>query len=65
MIPNIIHFIFGMASDFGGMPFSLVNYLAIKSAIEVNKPDAVFFHYEFEPKGTWWERQNPCLRLIR
>jgi hypothetical protein len=63
MIPNIIHFIFGMAPDFGGKPFSLVNYLAIKSAIAVNKPDAVIFHYEFEPEGSWWEIAKPLLTL--
>ncbi len=63
MIPNIIHFIFGMAPDFGGKPFSLVNYLAIKSAIAVNKPDAVIFHYEFEPEGSWWEKSKPLLTL--
>ena len=54
MIPNIIHFIFGMAPDFGGIPFSMVNYLAIKSAIDINKPETVIFHYEFEPEGSWW-----------
>ncbi|MBK9532245.1 MAG: hypothetical protein IPO42_10710 [Chitinophagaceae bacterium] len=43
MIPNIIHFIFGMAPDFGGIPFSMVNYLAIKSAIDINKPETVIF----------------------
>jgi len=63
MIPNIIHFVFGMAPDFGGMPFSLVDYLAIKSAIAVNKPNAVIFHYEFEPEGSWWEKAKPLLTL--
>jgi len=63
MIPNIIHFVFGMAPDFGGMPFSLVDYLAIKSAVDVNKPDMVIFHYEYEPAGTWWEKAKPLLTL--
>jgi hypothetical protein len=27
MIPNILHFVFGMAPDFGGKPFSLPHYL--------------------------------------
>lgn len=63
MIPNIFHFIFGMSPDFGGKPFSLVHYLAIKSAKEVNKPDCIYFHYEYEPTGEWWEKIKPELLL--
>ncbi len=63
MIPNILHFVFGMASDFGGKPFSLSHYLAIKSAFEVNKPTSALFHYEFEPHGEWWEKAKPLLTL--
>lgn len=63
MIPNIIHFIFGMAPDFGGMPFSLADYLAIKSAVGINKPETVYFHYEYEPSGPWWEKAKPLVTL--
>ncbi|HET9055590.1 MAG TPA: glycosyltransferase [Chitinophagaceae bacterium] len=63
MIPNIFHFIFGMAEDFGGKPFSLVHYLSIKSAIEVNKPEVAFFYYQFEPQGEWWDKAKPLLNL--
>lgn len=63
MIPNIFHFVFGMAADFGGRPFSLSHYLAINSAAEVNKPEAIFFHYEFEPTGEWWNKAKPLLTL--
>lgn len=63
MIPNIFHFIFGMMPDFGGKPFSLPHYLAIKSAIEVNQPEKVYFHYQYEPGGEWWERIKPSLIL--
>lgn len=63
MIPNIFHFVFGMAADFGGRPFSLSHYLSIKSAMEVNQPDTIFFHYEFEPSGHWWEKAKPLLTL--
>lgn len=63
MIPNIIHFVFGLAPDFGGKPFSLMHYLAIKSALEVNKPEKIFFHYEYEPAGEWWEKAKPLLFL--
>jgi hypothetical protein len=63
MIPNIFHFVFGMAADFGGRPFSLSHYLAVKSAVDINKPDKVFFHHEFEPSGEWWEKAKPLLTL--
>jgi hypothetical protein len=63
MIPNIFHFVFGMSPDFGGKPFSLVHYLAIKSAIAVNKPDACYFHYQYEPSGQWWDKVKEQLVL--
>ena len=52
-----------MAPDFGGRPFSLSHYIAVKSAIELNKPQEVIFHYEFEPQGEWWQRIKPYLTL--
>lgn len=63
MIPNILHFVFGMAADFGGKPFSLVHYLSVKSAVELNKPTAAYFHYQYEPTGEWWEKAKPLLHL--
>ena len=63
MIPNIFHFVFGMAADFGGRPFSLSHYLAIKSAADVNNPETIFFHYEIEPTGEWWDKAKPLLTL--
>lgn len=65
MIPNILHFVFGMAPDFGGKPFSLVHYLSVKSAVELNKPTAAYFHYQYEPTGEWWEKAKPLLTLNR
>jgi hypothetical protein len=62
-IPNIFHFVFGLKPDFGGKPFSLVHYLSIQSAIEVNTPDKVYFHYHYEPTGYWWELIKPKLTL--
>lgn len=63
MVPNILHFVFGMTPDFGGKPFSLVHYLSIKSAVGVNKPDAAVFHYQYEPEGPWWQKAKPLLTL--
>lgn len=65
MIPGVFHFVFGMAADFGGKPFGLPHYLAVKSAAEVNKPDIIYFHYEFEPSGEWWEKAKPLLTLVK
>lgn len=61
MIPNIVHFCYGFAEDFGGKPFSLVHYLAVKSVYETNRPDRIFFYYKFEPQGEWWDK---CAGMI-
>lgn len=63
MIPNIFHFVFGMAPDFGGKPFSLVHYLSVKSAVVLNKPSSAVFHYQYEPEGEWWGKAKPLLTL--
>ncbi|GAB3357738.1 hypothetical protein GCM10027566_21880 [Arachidicoccus ginsenosidivorans] len=56
MAPNIIHFIFGLEKDFGNKPFSIIHYLAIKSAKVINNPDNIFFYYKYLPNGYWWDR---------
>jgi hypothetical protein len=63
MIPNILHFVFGMAPDFGGKPFSLCHYVAVRSAVELNKPERALFHYQHEPEGEWWEKAKSLLTL--
>ena len=55
MIPKVLHYIFGMASDAGGKPWSLVHYVCLRSAIERIRPTDVFFYCEDEPTGPWWE----------
>lgn len=65
MVPNIFHFCFGLAPDFGGKSFSLVHYLAIKSAHAVNNPDKIFFYYSYEPQGEWWEKSKQLIELIK
>jgi hypothetical protein len=52
-----------MAPDFGGKPFSLVHYLSVKSAVDLNKPVAAYFHYQYEPEGEWWQKAKPLLTL--
>jgi Glycosyltransferase sugar-binding region containing DXD motif len=63
MIPNIFHFVFGMKPDFGGKPFNMVHYLAVKSAAELNQPDKMILHYQYEPTGEWFEKARPYLVL--
>ena len=65
MIPNIFHFCFIIEKDSNSMPFSLVHYLAIKSANDVNKPEIINFYYNHEPKGEWWERSKELVNLIK
>jgi hypothetical protein len=64
VIPKIIHFIYGLKEDFGGIPFSLVHYIAIKSAYEVNRPEQMNFFFQYEPEGEHWEKAKPYLNLI-
>lgn len=65
MIPNKFHFIYGFAPDFGGKPFGLVHYLAMKSAIVENNPDEVFFYYMYEPETEWFKKIKPYLSLVK
>lgn len=63
VIPNVFHFCFGMAPDFGGRPFGIVHHLAVRSAILRNRPDRVLMHLAFEPTGPWWARTRELVEL--
>ena len=63
-IPNVFHFAFGFQSDFGGKPFGLVHYLAIKSACEVNSPAAAYFYCKHKPEGFWFEQATPYITYV-
>lgn len=65
MIPNIIHFVFGLDKNFGNKPFGLTHYLAIKSAHVVNNPVKIQFFYRYEPIGEWWEKAKPFVEPIQ
>jgi hypothetical protein len=57
MIPNIFHFIyFFPESEKSNYEFPLAQYLCVKSAYEVNKPEKIFFYLNYEPNGFWWEK---------
>ena len=64
MVPNIIHFIFGLEKKFGNRPFSIFHYLAIKSAYEINEPDKIYFYYKYEPQGYWWGKAKKYVEPI-
>ena len=62
-IPNIFHFVFGLRPQ--TEPLHIVHYLALESCRQVNRPEAIHFHYRHEPHGPWWERILPHLTLHR
>jgi hypothetical protein len=64
-IPNIFHFVFGLSEDFGGKPWKLCHYLAIKSALDLNKPDKAYFYYKYKPTGEWFEKIEDKLELVQ
>jgi hypothetical protein len=54
MIPNIVHFNYGLAEQ--KEDFLFVYYIAVLSCQLINKPDKILFFYHYEPKGIWWEK---------
>ena len=41
-IPNKLHFVFGLSENLGGKPWGICHYLAVKSAIDLNKPEKAY-----------------------
>lgn len=61
MIPNVFHYCY-----FGGRPFSLVEYLTIKSAYEVNRPEKMFIYMDVVPENDpWWEKAKQFLEVVQ
>lgn len=63
MIPKIVHFIFGLKPDFGNKGFSYIHYLSVITAHKIIKPHRIYFHYEYEPVGFWWDRAKKFVSL--
>ncbi|MEM7021061.1 MAG: beta-1,6-N-acetylglucosaminyltransferase [Pseudomonadota bacterium] len=59
MIPNLLHFIY-----LGGLPFSFVHWMAIQSAVVLNRPERVYLHCSGEPSGPYWQRIRPVVTLV-
>lgn len=62
-IPRNFHFVFGLKPQYER--FHLVYFLCLKSCIEINKPDTLFFYYHFKPYGPLWDLIAPYLTLVK
>jgi FkbM family methyltransferase len=60
-IPNIIHFCF--ITNEPNKEFYYTYYLSILSAYELNKPEKIYFYYNYEFSGKWWNLIKPLLTL--
>lgn len=60
VIPNVFHFCYGLLP---GAPFGFLEYLAIRSASEINRPKQVYLHYQHECSGPWWDRVKEIATL--
>jgi hypothetical protein len=54
VVPNIVHFIWFSNSDDRQMTF--LNYISVRSAHQIQKPDQIMLHCNRLPSGEWWER---------
>jgi len=62
-IPNLFHFVFGLRKQ--TEPFHLVFYLCLESCLQVNRPDAILFHYCHEPYGPYWDLIRGKLHCVK
>ena len=60
-IPNFIHFCYAFRPE---APFGFLEYLAVRSARDVNAPELLCFHCGQEPTGPWWERAKPLVTVV-
>jgi mannosyltransferase OCH1-like enzyme len=63
MIPNIVHFIYPVWPL--TRPLSYVNYMAVKMAIAVQKPDKVKFWINKDPEPSrWWDKIKEMVDVV-
>ena len=62
LIPNTIHFIFGLKPQNDEFLFSY--YISIYSAWKINKPDKIYFYYHYQPYGEWFNKLYEIPNLI-
>lgn len=64
MIPNVIHFVYPAWPN--TRPLSYLNYICIKRAIEIHKPDDVKFWIDGDPvENEWWQKIKPMVSIHR
>ena len=61
MIPNIVHFVYGLERQ--NYDFQFTYYLSVLSAKLINNPDKIYFHYSHEPTGEWWDKTKKIVEL--
>ena len=61
MIPNIVHFVYGLEEQ--EYDFLFVYYLSVLSAKLINNPDKIYFHYTHKPAGKWWDETEKLVEL--
>lgn len=66
MIPNTLHFIFGLTPNFGDRPFGLIHYYAIYSAVKRIKPSNAYLYYTYAPENNMcWEDVQKYVTLVK
>lgn len=60
-IPNIIHYIFGLIPQTD--EFSFIYFMSIYSNYVINKPDIIYFHCQYEPRGYWWYKARKYIKI--
>jgi mannosyltransferase OCH1-like enzyme len=63
MIPNIVHFNYGLIPQNDN--FLFVYYIAVLSCKLINNPDKIYFYYHYEPKGCWWDKTKELVDIIK
>jgi hypothetical protein len=64
MIPNVIHMMYFIGPK--SRPFNFINYLAVRAAFEIQKPDLFYFYYNEEPVGNeHWENIKEYVTLVK
>ncbi|GJQ15756.1 hypothetical protein GpartN1_g7547.t1 [Galdieria partita] len=63
IVPDTVHFIFGLREDFDGKPFGIVQFLSVLSVKLRLNPTNMILHYAFEPCSIWWNATKEMVTL--
>lgn len=64
-IPNIVHFIWFNGNTQMSREFSFLNYLAVKIAHFVQRPEKIYFYYNYEPENNEnWEKMKKYVEMV-